>query len=233
VGSYAVGKSVGIARKAELVVAPTPGKLSTDWPTERLLEALVLIANDIEQKEKPKDSTVVNMSFGVKKRAQMDEYWIIMGKNNVLAPAWTIQSPCHNHIARRITNRFSALLMEAITAKYGTVWVASAGNSPSGTTAGDLDTYPALHGQYLDSLIVVGASQRDGSYWPRSKGRLQADIYAPGAGLPWPAGVNLGALPPEMADNWQDLAGTSLGKSLFPLRDQVKTYNSQMLTLIS
>jgi hypothetical protein len=83
VGSYAVGKSVGIARKAELVVAPTPGKLSTNWPTERLLEALVLIANDIEEKAKPEDSTVVNMSFGVSPGVQEDGFWNIMGKETI------------------------------------------------------------------------------------------------------------------------------------------------------
>jgi hypothetical protein len=107
--------------------------------------------------------------------------------------------------------------MDSISDKYGTVWVASAGNSLPGTTAGDLDRYPALFKKYLGTVIVVGASQRDGSHWPRSKGRQQSDIYAPGAGLPWPADANLGALPPTLAGDWQDLAGTSLGKSLlFP-----------------
>lgn len=80
VGSYAGGKSVGIARKAEIVVAPVPLGFTTDWPVETLLQAIVNIANDIASGRKPKDTTVVNMSFGSTFNSAQESFWNIERK---------------------------------------------------------------------------------------------------------------------------------------------------------
>jgi hypothetical protein len=62
VASFGVGKNVGIARNAELVLV----RLELTWVRqltyrEKLIEAMLLIAANVAIK--PKDSAVVNMSF--------------------------------------------------------------------------------------------------------------------------------------------------------------------------
>lgn len=110
-----------------------------------------------------------------------------------------------------------------MTIKYGTVWVASAGNSDPGVTVDELDRYPAKFKEYIEPIIVVGASQKDGSRWPRSKGGISTDILAPGAGLPWPTGIDLFALPSTLANSWQDLLGTSFDENIFCCQNRMKT----------
>ena len=61
--SFGVGKNVGIARNAELVLV----RLELTWARqltyrEKLIEAMLLIADDVATK--PENSAVINMSFG-------------------------------------------------------------------------------------------------------------------------------------------------------------------------
>ena len=65
--AMAGGTHSGLARKAEIVLAPTQLDPDEDHPIEFVLESLVAVANDIKDRKKPQDSTVVNMSWGVEK----------------------------------------------------------------------------------------------------------------------------------------------------------------------
>jgi hypothetical protein len=62
VGSYGVGRTVGVARKAELVLMRVQFGSRQVTYREKLIEAVLLIADDAATK--PKNTVVVNMSFG-------------------------------------------------------------------------------------------------------------------------------------------------------------------------
>jgi hypothetical protein len=66
--SYAVGKELGIAPKAKLVHVPVAVADTLPNVAERMIEALVLIAN--HQDGKMNNKGVVNMSFGVSEKLE-------------------------------------------------------------------------------------------------------------------------------------------------------------------
>jgi hypothetical protein len=77
VASYAVGKTVGVARAAQLVFVPI------SWErvlvAERMIESLILIAND--QNGKMNNKAVVNLSYGFE--VELGNHiglWVIYGK---------------------------------------------------------------------------------------------------------------------------------------------------------
>lgn len=57
--AMAGGIHSGLARKAELVLAPTQLDLDEDHPIEFVLESLVAVANDIKDRKKPQDSSTL------------------------------------------------------------------------------------------------------------------------------------------------------------------------------
>ncbi|KAK8028608.1 carbohydrate-binding module family 24 protein [Apiospora marii] len=100
VAAYAGGRTLGMARKARMIVMQTPFRLNENWPIERFLESLINVANRCIG---TKDSTVVNMSWGLK------YYWADEG-------VWEIME----------------WLMKKIEDKYGTMFVVAAGNDNIG-----------------------------------------------------------------------------------------------------
>lgn len=78
--AMAGGLHSGLARKAELVLAPTQLDVDEDHPIEFMLESLVAVANDIKERKKPKDSTVVNMSWGIERDYSQQWLWDTMSK---------------------------------------------------------------------------------------------------------------------------------------------------------
>ncbi len=78
VAAFAGGQTLGVARKAELIHVQTPEELNIKWPLERFLEALIVVANKCVGR--PKDTTVVNMSTGIRLDMADPYVWHIMSK---------------------------------------------------------------------------------------------------------------------------------------------------------
>ena len=75
---FAVGKTVGIARNANLVFVPVLGSLDVRWPYEKDLETLVAIANDLEGK--PVGTAAIFWSLGVLRGSLPDWYFYTWGE---------------------------------------------------------------------------------------------------------------------------------------------------------
>lgn len=73
--AFAGGKTLGIARKATLIQVQVIFKKEAQWPFERFLEAMVIVANRCKG---TKDTTVVNMSWGGGFAAATPKAWNIM-----------------------------------------------------------------------------------------------------------------------------------------------------------
>lgn len=88
VTSYAVGKTVGLARNADVVTVPIRANLSPEWLyRETIIAGLVSIANDLDGK--PKDSAIVNLSFGQEREAApLQSIWTVMSESRLTT------SPC-------------------------------------------------------------------------------------------------------------------------------------------
>jgi subtilisin family serine protease len=90
VGSKVVGKNLGIAKDATLVVLDKKMKMSSfsnfngeTIVREKILESLLNAADDIATKGRAGKS-VVNMSFGSKRREAPDAYWDTMRKCSII-----------------------------------------------------------------------------------------------------------------------------------------------------
>ncbi|KAI0505410.1 hypothetical protein F5B22DRAFT_527589 [Xylaria bambusicola] len=104
--AFAAGAALGMAKNARVRFAQVPTKDRNDKTpsvnqgeiVERFLEALINIANDAATQ--PKNTCVVNMSWGITPRTPVRAYWSIF-----------------------------LYLMQAMESKYGCVFVAAPGNS--------------------------------------------------------------------------------------------------------
>jgi hypothetical protein len=86
VAAFAGGSSIGLAKKATIVHIQTPDEVNVNWPIERWLEALVTAANHMH--DKPKDTTIVNMSTGINRKWADDSTWEIMSKYSPQINSW-------------------------------------------------------------------------------------------------------------------------------------------------
>ena len=75
--AFAGGRTLGVARNARMIHVQTPHELNRDWPIERFLEALINVANRCIG---TKDTTVINMSWGLQFDSANIGVWEIMGK---------------------------------------------------------------------------------------------------------------------------------------------------------
>ncbi|KAM0273541.1 hypothetical protein ACHAQH_008290 [Verticillium albo-atrum] len=164
------GTFSGIARQASLVVVPTKLGADEDWPLEIFLASLVAISNDIVKEKKPKDTTVVNMSFGIPMKDAEPRFWTIMRE-----------------------------LMALMEAKYGTVFVAASGNAEPDLAEGPLvdpgvfvdeNSMPYEAMPYVPGMMVVGASNREGYRRKLSMVGTNVEFWAPSEQLPYPLGVS-------------------------------------------
>ncbi|KAK8078992.1 hypothetical protein PG994_002799 [Apiospora phragmitis] len=185
VAAFAGGRTLGVAKNARMIHVQTPFELNRNWPIERFLEALINVANRCIG---TKDTTVVNMSWGLPLEQANIGVWQIMGKNFI--------------------DRFIESLMKAIGDKYGTVFVAAAGNDNE-----EVADFPALFGVSagkLPNLLVVGGSTKDGTKTPGSNYGDLVNVYAPGMDLDYPPDW-----PHEKRP--EGVYGTSFGKLQDPL----------------
>ncbi|KAK7994851.1 hypothetical protein PG990_013624 [Apiospora arundinis] len=101
------------------------------------------------------DTTVVNMSWGMQLEAANVKVWLIM-----------------------------EALMKAIGDKYGTIFVAAAGND--GEQVRDFPALFASNSETMPNLLVVGGSTKDGTKTPGSSWGDLVTVFAPGNELDYP-----------------------------------------------
>ncbi|RDL41226.1 uncharacterized protein BP5553_01205 [Venustampulla echinocandica] len=101
VANYAVGKTVGVAKNANLVHVPVKVKTTPVVGTESMIAAFVSIANDLVGKAR--DTAVVNISAGINRSNQYDPLIL----------------------------ELMTLLMRKMEADLGVAFVAAAGNAPT------------------------------------------------------------------------------------------------------
>ena len=78
--AMAGGAFSGLARKSQIVLAPTMLDLDPRYPIEMLIGSIVAIANDIADQGKPRDTTIVNMSWGVARKWSEPWFWATLRK---------------------------------------------------------------------------------------------------------------------------------------------------------
>ncbi|KAI9149971.1 Killer toxin subunits alpha/beta [Paramyrothecium foliicola] len=156
VGSFAVGKTVGVARKAELVLVPHQVGGPQRTGREKLLEALVLVANDQVDSGKPKNSAVVNMSFVRRAPAKDDK------------------------IANTLDWMLSMLLAR-MTTSYGIAFTTGAGNDNK-----VIDTWPQMAAKTVPMMVVGATDLDGQKASFSSYGGGVLSNWAPGDGLPAP-----------------------------------------------
>ena len=189
----AVGKTVGVARKARVVA--TVLDFNT-YILEHFLDALALIHEDIYVKGRGAQS-VVNLSISIEANRISAAYQDRMGKSTRVRRG--IES----------TDHCLAQLIRAIIS-LGAVFTTGSGNLP-GTPSG----YPALFGNpsdrnYIEDLIVVGSVIDEGVAMWRHSNADWLTCYAPGDKLRVPDVT-------VTFDNGYDdsVGGTSYGMSPF------------------
>lgn len=199
VASYGVGKSVGVARNAKLVWVPLMLSGSTT-PRGKLIEALLLIADDATKK--PKNSVVVNMSFGKPLVLQKGQFDIFDRRTSTSAiqPQPQPTSPFY-FILHRHELTLVVRVMEMMEEQLGVVFVAAGGNVPT-----EVNSMPAYAARYLKGMLAIGASTQDGvrasfSAWVTKD--VDWFVYAPGDLLP---------SPPDGIATGDIEKGTSFGK---------------------
>jgi hypothetical protein len=201
--AFAAGNALGMAKKARIRFAQVPTKTRSDnTPSlnqgeivERFLEALINIANDAATQ--PKDTCVVNMSWGIPPRYPVQRhYWSIFGKFisfNIFPSSGTGRRP-----ELTLTRYLLVSLMQAMETKYGCVFVAAPGNSGQ-----EARHYPALLWDKVPGMFVAGAVDIQGFPFSGNSGEDIINIYAPGVKVPLGSG------------NW--VTGTSYGKFIHSL----------------
>lgn len=111
--------------------------------------------------------------------------------------------------------------MKALEKKYGTVFVAAAGNIND-----EVRDVPALFVTTIPNMLVVGGSTKDGIKTPGSNWGDLVSVYAPGNDLEYPPGW-----PHEKKP--EGVVGTSFGKLLRPVMPLTLPYTGSKTVLTS